>query len=408
MDLYEPLNVIGSGSFGVIRKVRRKSDGKIFARKEIDYRKMSERERKQLVAEVNILRELRHPYIVRYFERHIDRENSMIYIIMEYCEGGDLAAVVRKAKKLGKRFSEDQIWNLLAQLLLALHECHHGASGKSGPHPPILHRDIKPDNVFLDSQNNAKLGDFGLSRLMDGSDFARTYVGTPFYMSPELISESAYNAKSDIWALGCVVYELCTLEPPFQGKTQSQLAARIQRGVIEPLSRDYSRELFQFMREMLRVKHERRPCTTILLEHPRIRQCLHLDQEPEPPAVTQLPHVPDPEEELRQRIAAVEAAELALRAREEEWRRDMAAREDYFNSSMLEQKALVDKLKQTEQSLLHTVRVRDMELARKDAELNEVKTLLQRAQQAQNTISPGLSRRSSRTLLNDRATYNKE
>ncbi|KAI8818905.1 kinase-like domain-containing protein [Fimicolochytrium jonesii] len=276
MDSYESLNVIGSGSFGLIRKVRRKSDGKIFARKEIDYRKMSERERKQLVAEVNILRELRHPHIVRYYERHVDKGNSMIYIIMEYCEGGDLAAVIRKARKTGQRFQEAHIWNILAQLLLALHECHQGSPGssKSGSHPPILHRDIKPDNVFLDGSHNAKLGDFGLSRLMDGADFAQTYVGTPFYMSPELISESAYNKKSDIWALGCIIYEMCTLEPPFQARTQTQLAAKIQRGIIEPLPSQFSRELYQVMREMLRVKHEMRPCTSALLEHPKIMQCL--------------------------------------------------------------------------------------------------------------------------------------
>jgi NIMA (never in mitosis gene a)-related kinase len=98
MENYEPLEVIGSGSFGIIRKIRRRSDGKILVRKEIDYRKMSEKEKKQLVTEVNILRELRHPNIVRYYERFVDRENSLIHIVMEYCEGGDLAALIRKCK----------------------------------------------------------------------------------------------------------------------------------------------------------------------------------------------------------------------------------------------------------------------------------------------------------------------
>ena len=98
MDAYEPLEVIGSGSFGLIRKVRRKSDARILARKEIDYRKMSDREKKQLVTEVNILRELQHPNIVRYYERIVDREQSLIHIIMEYCEGGDLAGVIKRCR----------------------------------------------------------------------------------------------------------------------------------------------------------------------------------------------------------------------------------------------------------------------------------------------------------------------
>ncbi|EGF82862.1 hypothetical protein BATDEDRAFT_18886 [Batrachochytrium dendrobatidis JAM81] len=268
MNNYEPLEAVGSGSFGIIRKVRRKEDGKMLARKEIDYRKMSEKEKKQLVAEVNILRELRHPNIVRYYERFVDRQNCLIFIIMEYCEGGDLAAVIKRCKKEGRFIPEEIVWNLLGQLLLALQECH--ASDK---HPTILHRDIKPDNVFLDKLLNVKLGDFGLSRVIENPevDFAKTYVGTPFYMSPELVDESRYNAKSDIWALGCLIYELCALEPPFQANTQAALSAKIKSGKLLPLSSIYSQELQAIIRIMLTTKHELRPETTELLAHGHIR-----------------------------------------------------------------------------------------------------------------------------------------
>jgi serine/threonine protein kinase len=96
----------------------------------------------------------------------------------------------------------------MSQLLQALHECH-----QSTAHPTILHRDIKPENVFLDKSLNVKLGDFGLSRTVEHQEaFAETFVGTPYYMSPELVEESKYNTKSDIWALGCLMYELCALE----------------------------------------------------------------------------------------------------------------------------------------------------------------------------------------------------
>ena len=121
---------------------------------------MSEKEKQQLVSEVNILRELRHPNIVRYYDRIIDKESSKIFIIMEYCEKGDLAHLIRKQRKDKEYLPEDLVWKVLAQITLALYDCHRRKEGK------ILHRDLKPGNVFLDANNNVKLGDFGLSKIM--------------------------------------------------------------------------------------------------------------------------------------------------------------------------------------------------------------------------------------------------
>lgn len=129
---------------------------------------------------------------------------------MEFCECGDLAAFIQKLKKEKEFIPEDSIWRIFMQVILAVHEIHRRKEGK------ILHRDIKPANIFLDSKNNVKLGDFGLSkRMSDESQFAYTNVGTPYYMSPELISENKFSDKSDIWSCGCLLYELCSLIPPF-------------------------------------------------------------------------------------------------------------------------------------------------------------------------------------------------
>ncbi len=158
---------------------------------------MSEKEKQHIVSEVNILRELKHPNIVRYYDRIIDKKNTKIYIIMEYCEGGDIGALIKRCKKNKEYIAEDVIWKIFTQLVLALHECHTRKEGK------VLHRDLKPSNVFLDSENNVKLGDFGLSRVLSNeSTFAYSHVGTPYYMSPEQIDEMRYNEKSDIWSLG--------------------------------------------------------------------------------------------------------------------------------------------------------------------------------------------------------------
>ncbi|KAF9143256.1 G2-specific serine/threonine protein kinase [Mortierella sp. GBA39] len=278
MDGYESLESIGSGSFGLIRKVRRRADGKILARKEIDYRKMTTKEKEQLVAEVNILKDLKHPNIVQFLERVIDREHCFIYILMEYCEGGDLAAVIKRHRESSTPIPEEFVWNIMVQLIMALHECHHGTTTNEETHQvtprPILHRDLKPDNVFLDGKHNVKLGDFGLSRSLTNPQkaFAQTYVGTPFYMSPELIGEFTYDAKSDIWSLGCVIYELCALQPPFLADTQAQLSARIKEGRVQSLPGNYTQELNQIVKWMLQVNSRKRPTTKELLNDSQIKK----------------------------------------------------------------------------------------------------------------------------------------
>ena len=160
MENYEKLAEIGKGSFASVSKIRRKSDGRILVWKEMNYGRMSEKEKQQLVSEVNILRDLRHPNIVRYYDRIIDKESSRIYIVMEFCEQGDMAALVKRCKKSKTFIPEEMAWKILAQMNLALFECHRRKEGK------ILHRDLKPGNVLIDAAGNVKLGDFGLSRIM--------------------------------------------------------------------------------------------------------------------------------------------------------------------------------------------------------------------------------------------------
>ncbi|RKP08685.1 kinase-like domain-containing protein [Thamnocephalis sphaerospora] len=278
MDKYEPLEIVGRGSFGVIRKIRRVADGQLFVRKEIDYRLMSEKERRQMVNEVNILNNLKHPNIVRYHERHVDRDERRIYIVMEYCSGGDLAAIIKHFKARNQRIPEDTVWQLVAQMMLALHECHQGRTVRNAANGTesrvvILHRDLKPDNIFLDEHHNVKLGDFGLSREMACAHemFAKTYVGTPFYMSPELVTGSTYDAKSDIWSLGCIIYEVCALRPPFLATNQMELNNKILSGNVPPLPREYSSDLARLVTSMLSTKPDMRPTTACCLSHPRIQ-----------------------------------------------------------------------------------------------------------------------------------------
>ena len=265
MEKYEIISQIGRGNFGKISKIMRKSDKKILIWKELFYGQMSEKEKEQIVTEVNILRELKHPNIVRYYDRIIDKKQSKIYIIMEYCEGGDINQLIKRCKKSNEYIAEDIIWKIFTQVLLAVHAIHNHKEGK------ILHRDIKPSNIFLDKDNNIKLGDFGLSReLSTDSKFAYSHVGTPYYMSPEQIEETKYNEKSDIWSLGCFLYELSTFKPPFQAKNQIMLAMRIKSGKFEKINKRYSEELWRVISLMLNVNSEKRPSTDELLNIPQV------------------------------------------------------------------------------------------------------------------------------------------
>lgn len=282
-------------------------------RKEINYNKMSQKEREQLQAEFTILSGLNHPNIVGYYHRDHMRESQNLHIYMEYCGGGDLGRYIKDLQKAKKYAEEGFVWTIFSQLLAALYRCHYGVdppavgSGKFGfsnapkPKPPaghnvILHRDLKPENgrtashlfleaisvltyaVFLGADNSVKLGDFGLSKLMASHDFASTYVGTPFYMSPEICAAERYTMKSDIWSLGCIIYELCTHEPPFNAKTHFQLVQKIKDGKIAPIPNVYSPELMATIKDCLRVNPDRRPDTATLLNNPTV-QLMRKEQE---------------------------------------------------------------------------------------------------------------------------------
>uniref|UniRef100_UPI003AAE31C1 serine/threonine-protein kinase Nek2 isoform X2 n=1 Tax=Centroberyx gerrardi TaxID=166262 RepID=UPI003AAE31C1 len=260
---YEVLYTIGTGSYGKCQKIIRKSDGKVLVWKELDYGTMAESEKQMLVSEVNLLRELKHPNIVRYYDRIIDRTNTTLYIVMEHCEGGDLSSLITRCIKERRYLEEQFILRVMAQLTLALKECHRRSDGGA----TVLHRDLKPANIFLDVKQNVKLGDFGLARILNhDTSFAKTFVGTPYYMSPEQFNRMSYNEKSDIWSLGCLLYELCALSPPFTAYNQKELAEKIREGKFRRIPYRYSEELNTLLCKMLHLKDYLRPSVESILQ----------------------------------------------------------------------------------------------------------------------------------------------
>lgn len=125
-------------------------------------------------------------------------------IVMEFCDSGDLSNYLKMQNK--KPLKEDKIWKFFIEICIGLEYIHKNK---------ILHRDIKTLNIFMNKNDEIKIGDLGVAKMLTSNEFAQTMVGTPFYLSPELCEEKPYNEKSDIWALGCMLYELCTYRHPF-------------------------------------------------------------------------------------------------------------------------------------------------------------------------------------------------
>ncbi|XP_062609239.1 serine/threonine-protein kinase Nek2-like isoform X1 [Saccostrea cucullata] len=332
LEDFEVIGTIGSGSYGTCKKIKRKRDGKVLVWKEMEYGTMTESEKQMLVSEVNLLRELKHKHIVRYYDRIIDRSNTTIYIIMEYCDGGDLSVLISSCRREGTYLDEDFVWKMLIQMTSALKECHRRKNGKA-----VLHRDLKPANIFLDSDNNVKLGDFGLARVLHHeTSFAKTFVGTPYYMSPELVNNMSYNEKSDIWSMGCMLYEMCALHPPFTASNQQDLNKKICVGDYKRIPSRYSEDLNSIISKLLCVEVNKRPSIEAVLADPIVlRRSLKLDSARRSSAGSAgADSLYTWEEELKIKERKLEMKEKELKSQE----RELAIRE----------KMIEDKLKRIE------------------------------------------------------------
>ncbi|XP_034295082.1 serine/threonine-protein kinase Nek4 isoform X4 [Pantherophis guttatus] len=262
---YTFVRVVGKGSYGEVSLVRHRHDGKQYVIKRLNLKHASSRERKAAEQEAQLLSQLKHPNIVTYRESW-EGDDGLLYIVMGFCEGGDLYHKLKEQK--GQLLPESQVVEWLVQIAMALQYLHE---------KHILHRDLKTQNVFLTRSNIIKVGDLGIARVLDNQhDMASTLIGTPYYMSPELFSNKPYNYKSDVWALGCCAYEMATLKHAFNAKDMNSLVYRIIEGKLPPMPKDYSIQLKELIRTMLSKKPEERPSVRSILRQPYIKQQISL------------------------------------------------------------------------------------------------------------------------------------
>ena len=262
MNNFQIMSKLGEGAYSTVFKVKRNIDNKIYALKKVKLLNLSEKEKENSLNEVRILASVKSNFVVSYKEAFFDEKDNTLCIVMEFADRGDLYQKIVQHKKSAILFEESDIWRIFIQLVKGLKSLHD---------LKILHRDMKSANVFLFSNGSAKLGDLNVSKVAKRG-LGYTQTGTPYYASPEVWKDKPYDNKSDVWSLGCVLYEMITLRPPFRAQNMEGLYNKVCKGQFSRIPDKFSEDLSKIVQYLLQVNPILRPSCEQILNHPIVQK----------------------------------------------------------------------------------------------------------------------------------------
>ena len=254
---YEICKLIGKGNYGKAYLVKNIEGNNLYVNKIIDMSQFTKDQLESALHEAEILKSLQHPNIIRCIDFFVD--NKKLCLVTEYADLGDLNKIIKYQILSGYFFCEEIILNWFTQLCFAIKYIHS---------KNILHRDLKLSNIFLTSKGNIKLGDFGIAKILKTKDdLAKTLVGTPYYLSPELCLKKPYNHKSDIWSLGCILYEMMYLKHAFEADSIGELVVNILEGNFNlEINAGFSEGVIDLVKSILVIDANKRPSVDDILK----------------------------------------------------------------------------------------------------------------------------------------------